>query len=48
MLNEQDIMEDDDLTIFIRLGSDFNENYYTEKIALKYHAVPVHLNSRFS
>lgn len=34
-LNEQDVIENDDLTVFIRLGSDFNENYYEYEIPLK-------------
>lgn len=34
-LNESDIMEDEELTVFIRLGSDFNENYYEYEIPLK-------------
>lgn len=34
-LNEQDFMEDEELSVFIRLGSDFNENYYEYEIPLK-------------
>ena len=33
--NEEDILEDQDLTVFLRLGSDFTENYYEYEIPLK-------------
>lgn len=31
-VNESDILEKDDITVFIRLGSDFTENYYEYEI----------------
>ena len=33
--HEEDNLEDQDLTVFIRLGSDFTENYYEYEIPLK-------------
>ena len=34
-LNEDDILNDGDLTVFIRLGSDFTSNYYEYEVPLK-------------
>ncbi len=34
-VSETDDLEDGDLTLFIRMGSDFNENYYEYEIPLK-------------
>ena len=33
--HEEDILEDEDLTVFMRLGTDFTENYYEYEIPLK-------------
>ena len=33
--NEDDILQDQDLTVFMRLGTDFTENYYEYEIPLK-------------
>ena len=35
-LLQNDIVKDDDLTIFIRLGSDFTENFYEYEVPLKF------------
>lgn len=34
-VNDLDILKDGDVTVFIRLGSDFNENYYEYEVPLK-------------
>ena len=34
-VNEDDILDDQDLTVFMRLGTDFTENYYEYEIPLK-------------
>ena len=34
-VHEEDILEDQDLTLFMRLGTDFTENYYEYEIPLK-------------
>jgi cell surface protein SprA len=34
-VNESEDVEDGDLTLFIRMGSDFNENYYEYEVPLK-------------
>ena len=34
-VNEEDILDDQDLTVFMRLGTDFTENYYEYEIPLK-------------
>ncbi|MDD4574793.1 MAG: cell surface protein SprA [Bacteroidales bacterium] len=35
-LLQNDIVKDDDLTVFIRLGSDFTENFYEYEVPLKF------------